>query len=185
MIILLILFLLWFLVLTIVVYGIVLLLTNFVEKIFFKSKTLDFKRGKQYRMFVIPTCFALGIFLNILYLSVNPSHNFKTAYIEKTSDKFIITIIGKRSLMAHDPISLFKKSTYIDSAKLELPRPEGKIDGPEVFFKGTNFEFLKGSEISLTKKSLTVNLKYINAYSKEISNFSWNGEYDLSWRIPK
>jgi hypothetical protein len=179
---LLILLLLWFSLVTVIVYGIALLLTVLIEKVFYKDRTFDFKRSKQYRKVVIPSCFVLGIFLNIGYLSINPAHNFKTAYIEKKSDKFIVTILWRGNLMVHDPISLFEKKTYVDSVKFEIPRANGIIDGLEIPNRPGSYKILKGDAIVINNNKMKVHLFYDNYDDKKVEPSELNGDYDLQWR---
>ncbi len=84
--------------------------------------------------------------------------------------------------MAHDPISLLQKRTYLDSAKFEIPKPEGIIDGTETIYRNTYFKFLKGSNITINGESAIINLAYIDNYNKQKSNLSLNGVYKLKWR---
>ncbi|HWY34426.1 MAG TPA: hypothetical protein VNX68_07245 [Nitrosopumilaceae archaeon] len=182
MITLLLLLLLWFSLVTLVVYAVVLLLTALIEKKFYKGRKINFKRSKQYRRIIIPTCFVLGILLNIGYLSINPPHNFKTAYIEKKSDKFIVTILWKGNLMVHDPISLFEKKTYIDSNKFEIPRANGIIDGLEIPNRPGSYKILKGDAFIINDNKMKVQLFYDNYDDKKIEASELNGDYDLEWR---
>jgi hypothetical protein len=179
---LLLLFLLWFSLVALVVYAIVLLLTVSIEKIFHKDRNINFKRSKQYRRIILPTCFAIGILLNIGYLSINSAHNFKTAYIEKKSDKFIVTILWKGNLMVHDPISLFEKKTYIDSDKFEIPRANGIIDGLEIPNRPGSYKILKGDAFIINDNKMKVQLFYDNYDDKKIEASELNGDYDLEWR---
>jgi len=158
----------WFLFITLVIYGIILLLTVLFEKLLNKDKTIDFKRSKQYRSFVTILSFVIGILLNIWYLSYNPAHNFKTAYIEKKDDKYVITILWKGNLMVHDPISLLEKKTYIDSQKFVIPRANGIIDGLEINNDSGSYKILKGEAIKINNNKMKVHIFYDNYDDKKI-----------------
>jgi hypothetical protein len=171
----------YFSVIAILLYGVVLLITVFIEKIS-QKKPINFKRTKRYRKIVIPCCFVAGIVLNILYLSINPAHNFKTAYIEKQSDGFVVTILGRRNLMVHDPVSLLMKGTYIDSTKFVIPKSEGVIDGLEIPNRQGFYKIMKGKAISIANNKMEVSLFYDNYDDKKIDPSTWNGDYELVWR---
>jgi len=115
----------------------------------------------------------------------NPAKNFKTAYIDKTGDNYQVTLLGKRSLMTHDPISILKRETYIDSFKINIPRQEGIIDGTELFNRPGGYKLTKGTTISITDDKMKVTLLYDNFDDKTIDKSFWNGEYDLQWRSGK
>ena len=84
--------------------------------------------------------------------------------------------------MAHDPISLLQRKTYLDSAKFELPKSDGVIDGTDIIYKDTYFKFLKGSSMTIKSETLTVNLDYISNYDSTKSKLALNGTYTLKWR---
>ena len=87
--------------------------------------------------------------------------------------------------MVHDPISLFKKGTYIDSAKFEIPRSEGIIDGSEIQNRTGSYKILKGNAITINNKTMMVNLFYDNYDEKKTDPSTWNGNYELEWRTHK
>lgn len=84
--------------------------------------------------------------------------------------------------MAHDPVSLLQRKTYLDSAKFELPKSDGIIDGTEIIYKDTYFNFLKGSTMTIKNETLTLNLEYISNYDSSRSKLDLNGIYTLKWR---
>lgn len=185
MILILIIVILWLFILAALIYGIILLLTFLTKIIIGKNKTGSFKNSRNYNRITFSISVFLSILVSCYYFFSNPAHNFKTAYIEKQGNKYIITIKGKRNLMVHDPISLFKNETYIDSAKFEIPRAEGIIDGLEIPNQPGSYKILKGNAIIITSNSMKVNLFYDNYDDKKTDPSTWNGEYELEWRSQK
>jgi len=176
---------LWLLILTGLIYGVIFLVTLFTRIIIDKSETRSFRKTKKYNRITLPISICLSVILSCYYIFSNPAHNFKTAYIEKSTDKYIITIMGKRNLMVHDPISLFKKGTYIDSTQFEIPRADGIIDGLEIPNRPGSYKILKGNAITITNRTMTVNLLYDNYDDKKTDPSTWNGTYELEWRSHK
>jgi len=172
----------WLLFLTGIFYGFIFIVTLLTRIIIDKSETGSFRKTKQYNRISLPISIFLSIIVNCYYLFSNPAHNFKTAYIEKGTGNYMITIIGRRNLMAHDPISLFKKGTYIDSVKFEIPRPGGIIDGLEIPNNPGSYKICKGNAITINNKAMTVSLFYDNYDYKKIDPSIWNGNYELEWR---
>lgn len=84
--------------------------------------------------------------------------------------------------MVHDPISLFKKGTYIDSTKIVIPRSEGNIDGLEIPNRLGSYKIMKGNAISISNNKLQVKLYYDNYDDKKIDPSTRNGDYELEWR---
>lgn len=87
--------------------------------------------------------------------------------------------------MVHDPISLFKKGTYIDSIIFEIPRAEGIIDGLEIPNRPGSYKILKGNAITINNKTLMVEVFYDNYDDKKTDSSTWNGNYELEWRTRK
>jgi len=176
---------LWLLILTGLIYGVIFLLTLVTKIIIDKNETGNFAKTKKYKSITLSISLSLSIIFSCYHLFSNPAHNFKTAYIEKGTDKYIITIIGKRNLMVHDPISLLKNGTYIDSNKFEIPRSEGIIDGLEISNRLGSYKILKGNAIVITNNTMKVNLFYDNFDQKKADPSTWNGNYELEWRTHK
>lgn len=170
------------LILTGLIYGAIFLITLSTRIVINKSETGSFRKTKKYNRIALPISICLSIILSCYYLFSNPSHNFKAAYIERSADKYILTIYRQRSLMAHDPVSLLQRKTYLDSAKFELPKSDGIIDGTEIIYKDTYFNFLKGSTMTIKNETLTLNLEYISNYDSSRSKLDLNGIYTLKWR---
>lgn len=125
--------------------------------------------------------FILTFLVVYFWLFSSRSYNYKNAFIEKEKDGFVITVLGKRELMVHDPISFLKRSTYEDSIKFEVRNSQGVMKGTEVLARATYFKFTKG-DISIDQKSMKIDLFFINAYDKTLDALQWNGEYELKWR---
>jgi hypothetical protein len=177
--------LLWLLILTGLIYGLILLLT-FVVKLFIdKSETDNLRKTKKYQRITILISICLSIIFSSRYLFSNPAYNCKTAYIEKSTDEYIITLLGKRNIMVHDPISMLKKGTYIDSMKFKIPRPEGIIGGSEIQNRPGSYKIINGKAITIKNKTMKVELFYDNYDNKKIDPSTWNGEYKLEWRTQK
>ncbi|MFV0185615.1 hypothetical protein OBK25_12960 [Empedobacter falsenii] len=81
--------------------------------------------------------------------------------------------------MVHDPISILKKGTYIDSTKFEIPRNDGIIKGIELPQEKGSYPYLKNSTILINGNSLKINLFYYNYDDKENRAETWNGNYKL------
>jgi hypothetical protein len=176
---------LWLLILAGLIYGVIFLLTLLTRIIIDKSETGSFRNTKKYNGIALLISICLSIIFTCYYLFSNPAHNFKTAYIEKRNDKYIITVMGKRNLMVHDPISLFKKEIYIDSSKFEIPRAEGIIDGLEIPNRTGSYKILKGNAIVITNSTMKVSLFYDNYDDRKNDPSTWNGDYKLEWRTQK
>lgn len=167
------------------IYGVISVLTLLSKILINKNETVGFWKTRKYNRIVVPLSIFISITFSGYYLFSNPAHNLKTAYIEKDVDKYIVTILGKRNSMAHDPISLLKKSTYIDSSKFEIPRAEGIIDGLEIPNRPGSYKILKGEAITITNGTMKVRLFYDNYDDKKINPSNWNGDYELKWRTQK
>lgn len=126
--------------------------------------------------------FSLIILLIISYLWFNSSVTTSNkAYIEKVNKGYLLTIVRKRKLASHDPISFLKRKTYYDSIKLEVPTFNKVIECSDVAAKQTNFKFIQGN-LEINNKSLQIQLFYISEYYKTTNDFPWNGYYELEWR---
>ncbi len=165
-----------------VIYGLIIIICRFTNRIINKTEFRDFKIIKKYRTTIIVISICLSVIFSCSYLFYNPSKNFSTAYIEKNGGKYILTLYGKRNLMAHDPISLLSKETFIDSIKFEIPRSEGIIDGLVIPNKLGSFEIVEGDAITIKDKTLKINLFYHNYNAKKNEPSNWNGSYELKWR---
>jgi len=81
--------------------------------------------------------------------------------------------------MVHDPISVLKKGTYIDSAKFIIPRNEGIIKGNELPKEKDSYQYLNNDAIEIKKNKLSINLFFYNYDAKENVAVIWNGKYKL------
>ena len=115
-----------------------------------------------------------------LFLFTTPSTNYKTAFIEKEKDHFILTIKGKKTLMVHDPVSLFLRKTYEDSAKYIIPRKQGVIKGEELPTQPGYYKSV--GTITIQNNQAEINLSYDNYDDKKMDSDGWNGKYKLVWR---
>jgi len=167
------------------IYLVIYLITFIYKLLIDKDVSVNFKRSKRYNAIILPLSICISIIFSCCYLFYNPAHNYKTAYIEKDADKYSITVFGKRNLMAHDPVSLLKKETYIDSVKFEIPRAEGIIDGLEIPNVPGYYKILKGNAIEINSTTIKISLFYDNYDNKKIDSSGWNGIYKLEWRNKK
>lgn len=121
---------------------------------------------------ILNLIFSGSIFLLLIaYFLYNSAKNFETAYIEKSGNTYIITLKGKRNLMVHDPISLMKKGTYIDSIKFVIPQAEGTVEGKNIL---NEKNLQDNNALIIQKNKLEVNIFYFNSKKS-----SWNGKYKL------
>jgi hypothetical protein len=163
------------------IYGFVFMLSLFVQSITPLDRTKDFLKTAKSKRIVFLISIICSILITSYYVFFNPAENLKTAYIEKKGDNYTITLFGKRNYMVHDPISALKKDTYLDSAKFEIPRANGIIDGLEIHSPGS-YKILKGQAIIIKDKAIEIKLFYDN-YDRETKDPSpWNGNYELKWR---
>jgi hypothetical protein len=169
------------LIILIIIFFIILILISFAL-----SKTLTLIFRKLFKILpkklkIINVILTITIFSSFLFYFIfyNPAKNFKTAYIEKHNDKFIITTIGKRNLMVHDPISALKKGTYIDSAKYVISKPYGIIKGKALPNEPGSYPTINNNAITIEGNSLKIDLIYYNFDDKVNKPNVWNGNYKL------
>lgn len=103
--------------------------------------------------------------------------NFKYAKIHKIKSNYVLKVNGRRKLMTHDILSLFKDKTYIETEKFYLPRSTGKIKGEELLIEKGNYNL--SGEINIQNKKVKIDLYYLNTDDHIKSKVSWNGEYIL------
>ena len=125
----------------------------------------------------------IGLFISIFYLFYSPANNNETATIEQFKNQYIVTVTGKRILMVHDPISLLKQGTYIESFKISIPRAEGIINGQEIPTESGYYKML--GTLTIDGEKININLFYNNYDDKIKEPLSWNGNYKLQWKVNK
>ena len=108
-------------------------------------------------------------------------HNFKIVYLDKTEDSIIITIMGRRLLMVHDPISLLKNKYYVDSVKVVIPQNKAFIKSSEIRVVGADYQIVKGG-IKMMKDSLNINIVFYDYDEHKNYSWSYNGTYAIFWR---
>ena len=143
----------------------------FIEKIFKKNWSRKILKSS------ISAVLLSALMISFL-LFYNPAKNFKTASIEKVKNSFKITVKGKRNLMVHDPISLLKGGTYIDSSTLILPRETGIIRGSELQ-EFTGYQVINNNAITIHKTELEINIITYNSDDHKKKPSLWNGKYKL------
>jgi hypothetical protein len=90
-------------ILTTLIYLTISLLGRLLNAI--KKERLEFIASKIYKRWTFAFSVICAISICYYYLFSNPAINYKTAYIEKSAEKYILTIYRQKSLMAHDPVS--------------------------------------------------------------------------------
>jgi hypothetical protein len=174
--------LLWMSMLSMGCYYLLSLLHWLLNKRGHNSGMVGFGEMRQYNRVLIPLAIVLAIGGSIGYLLYNPALNFRTAYIQKKGTGYLVTVKGRYLLMAHDPISMLAKSTYIDSSQFEIPRASGIIDGREIPAEPGYYQLLPGPAIVFSQNSLRLALFYDNYDDRKTDPSAWNGEYELVWR---
>src|SRR5690606_9586890 len=99
---------------------------------------------------------------------------------EQEQQFYKVIVKGKRSYMPHDPVSLFFKKSYEDSAQFIIPRREGVIKGQELQYKKGYYK--SAGDIIINDKQLTIDLYAENYDDKILEPNTWNGKYKLVWR---
>jgi len=146
--------------------------------LFFLTKWL-IKKDKQ-KMVRLILSIVIGLLVTAYYLFVPAATNDKTATIEKFDNQYVVTVSGKRSLMVHDPISLFERKTYLETYKIIVPRAKGIVNGQEIPIKPGYYK-LKGT-MTFEKEHLIIDLWADNYDDKTKDPLSWNGNYKLNWK---
>jgi hypothetical protein len=80
----------------------------------------------------------------------------------------------------HDPVSLFLRKTYEDSAQYIIPRSEGVIKRQELPTKEGYYKSV--GNIIIKDGKLRIDLSADNYDDKTLDPDTWNGNYKLVWR---
>lgn len=159
-----------FCLITILVYFLSALLTYPFRKLI---RNKNIKRGVLIFISTIITYF---------FLFTSSAKNYKKAFIKPINNQFIVTVKGKRVLMAHDLFSLLFNKTYEDSMIYIIPRNKGLIKGQELPQRKGYYN-PEGS-ITIQGNQLKVDLLYNNYDQNIIEAGSWNGSYELTQQVP-
>ena len=157
-------------------YAFLFLATKLIQSF----RTEKFTSNKRHKRTLMLASFAIAALMTYFFLFTSPATNYKTAYIEKEQQHYRVTVKGKRLYMVHDPISLFLRKTYEDSAQYIIPRSEGVIKGQELPIKKGYYKSV--GDIIITDNHLKINLSADNYDDKTLDPVTWNGDYDLVWR---
>lgn len=135
------------------------------------------------------SCYLL-LFLTFTLDACNHAQNYRDAYIVSNNNKYFIKLRGKRNLMAHDPISLLKNSTYEDSVLIPVPYIKNKkISGHEMVFDDGYNKYTYDGYVLINGSSLKINLYSFDTVDnkRKPNYFGWNGDYLLhgNGNIPK
>ena len=100
--------------------------------------------------------------------------NYKTAYIQKTGEKFTIKVKGKR--LGH-PAGPFDIKTHEDSIQFVIPIDSGTIKLENLPHDTCCYPIF--GIIKIWDNKLQLDLYDDDTDRKKIDTSSWNGEYDL------
>lgn len=151
-----------------------------VTKLVQSFRTEKFTVDKKLKRTLLVAAFGIAALTTYIFLFTSPATNYKTAYIEKEQQHYKVTVKGKRLYMVHDPISLFLRKTYEDSAQYIIPRSEGVIKGQELPTKEGYYKSV--GDITITNNYLKIDLSADNYDDKTLDPDTWNGDYKLVWR---
>ncbi len=159
-------------------YAVLFLLTKFIQAF----RTTNFTADKKLKLTLFIASIVVAAITAYFFLFTSSATNNSTAYIEKDQQGYKVTIKGKRLYMFHDPMSLFLRKTYEDSAEFKIPRDSGVIDGLEVPNNPGSYKVVKGNAITIKNDKMVVSLFYYNYDNKKLEPSAWNGDYKLQWR---
>ena len=165
--------------LTGLIYLTLLILTFAFTKLTDKPVLTTEKKRNLKKIFLVSSLIIAGI-TTYIFLFTSPSTNYKTAFIAKEKDHFILTVKGRRLLMVHDLVSLFLRKTYEDSTNYIIPRKQGIIKGEELPSKPGYYKSV--GTINIQDNQVEINLSIDNYDDKKLDPDSWNGKYKLVWR---
>jgi hypothetical protein len=157
-------------------YAVLFLVTKLVQS--FRTGKLTVDKNLKRRLLL--ASFAFAALTTYFFVFTSPATNYKTAYIEKEQQHYKVTVKGKRLYMVHDPVSLFVRKTYEDSAQYILPRSEGVIKGQELPTKEGYYKSV--GDIIIKDGKLRIELSADNYDDKKLDPDTWNGDYKLLWR---
>jgi hypothetical protein len=157
-------------------YAVLFLLTKFVQSF----RTEKFTADKKIKRTFLIAALTIAALATYFFLFTSPTTNYKTAFIEKEQQHYKVTVKGKRLYMVHDPISLFLRKTYEDSAQYIIPRSEGVIKGQELPTKEGYYKLV--GDIIINDNHLKIDLSADNYDDKTLDPDTWNGDYKLVWR---
>jgi hypothetical protein len=123
--------------------------------------------------------FLLGLLIYYLFF-YSSVKKYDTAIIEEAGNgRYKVTLVGRRRLMTHDPISALQGKTYMDVFMALLPRKQGVIKGEEFPVQKGYYKIL--GTINIVKDKMTVDLYYDDTTLKIKKPLFWNGEYKINW----
>ena len=157
-------------------FGIIYYLTKFIQAF----RIVGFMFNKKQKQTILIISLAIAAPTTYLFLFTSPSTNYKTAYISKEQNHFVLTVKGRRLYMVHDPISLLLGKTYEDSIIYILPRNKGVIKGEELPKDSCCYNSL--GTITIQNNQVNISLFVDNYDDKTLDPDGWNGKYNLIWR---
>ena len=160
--------------------GLVYEVLIWVTKLVNLFRTEKFTADKKIKRTFLISSITIAALTTYFFLFISPATNYKTAYIEKEQQHYKLTVKGKRLYMVHDPVSLFLRKTYEDSAQYIIPRSEGIIKGQELPTKEGYYKSV--GDIIIIGNHLKINLSADNYDDKTLDPDTWNGDYKLVWR---
>lgn len=119
----------------------------------------------------------LALLLGTVLCGCNKSKNYPTAWYVETNGNYVITVSGRRMLMAHDPISALEAKTYERSNSFVVPRITGRIEGSEIPRELGYYRY--GGYIDISGTSMEMRLWADNTDDHRKEDLTWNGRYTL------
>ena len=120
---------------------------------------------------------SLALLLVAVLCGCGTSKNYRTARYVEADGRYLVTMSGRRMLMAHDLISALLRLTEKTTNTFVLPRITGRIEGSEIPNKRGYYRY--EGHIDILGRNMVVRLFFdnIDYYKKE--EVSWNGKYIL------
>jgi amino acid transporter len=157
-------------------YVMLFLVVKFIQSF----RKTNFKANKKMKHAILISSVVVALLTSYFFLFTSPSTNFRTAYIENNEQSFKVTVKGKRSIMVHDPVSIFLRKTYQDSEQFIIPHSEGIFKGHELL---NNNRYSKSvGELIIKDNHLKIDLYTDYNNMKTFNPSFWNGNYELVWR---
>jgi hypothetical protein len=119
----------------------------------------------------------IAVFVMLMATACSRVGNEERAYFQKQGATYLVELKGTRRLMAHDPFSAVRGSTYEETLTMELPRIEGVIEGSEIPVMPGKLRY--AGRVVITKGKMKVDLYYDDRDSQTKVPLLWNGDYTL------
>jgi Trk-type K+ transport system membrane component len=157
-------------------YVVLFYLTKFIQAF----RIENFKFNKKHKLTLLIVSLAIAAPKTYFFVFTSPATNYKTAYIAKEKEHFVLTVKGRRLGMVHDPISLLLQNTYEDSVNYIIPRNQGVIKGEELLTDSGYYKSI--GTITIQNNQADIRLSIDNTDDKKLELDNWSGKYNLVWR---